>query len=152
MCRPVSSCGEETSLSAAARLMEENDCGALPVMKNGRLVGIVTDRDMCLAITRPSAADTPVREVMTSRVATCKADDDVRVALATMAARQVRRLPVLDERGGVAGILSMDDVVLRAEEPDPSRLPPDVSCRDVVRAMQQIYGTRRVRPAAARSA
>ncbi len=97
-CRPVASCTEETSLSSAARLMGENDCGALPVLRAGRIVAIVTDRDICLAVgkKRRSPGEIPVKEVMTTDVAACETTDEVSAALATMARRQVRRLPVLD--------------------------------------------------------
>jgi CBS domain-containing protein len=147
MCRPVSSCSQETSLAAAARLMEENDCGVLPVLREGRIVGVVTDRDVCLGVARKAAAETPVREVMSADVATCGVNDEVRDALAIMASRQVRRLPVVDDRGGIAGVLSMDDIILRAEEPDPSRRPPAVTCREAVATLQRIYSSRHVRPA-----
>ena len=147
MCRPVASCTEETTLAAAARRMEENDCGVLPVLRDGRIVGVVTDRDVCLAVARKAASQTPVREAMTADVAKCGVNDDIRDALAVMAKRQVRRLPVVDDRGGVAGLLSMDDIILRAEEPDPSRRPPAVTYREAVATLQHICGSRRVRPA-----
>jgi CBS domain-containing protein len=152
MCRPVSYCAPETGLTAAARLMGDNDCGVLPVVRNGRIVGVVTDRDVCLAVARRPASETSVREVMTENVASCRAEDDVRDALSLMASRQVRRLPVVDDRGGVAGVLSMDDVVLRAEEPDPSRRPPAISCREAAETLQRIYGSRHVRPVGTTSA
>jgi CBS domain-containing protein len=150
MCQPVSTCSEEMSLAAAARIMGENDCGILPVLKEGRLAGVVTDRDVCLAIgrSRRSPDEMPVREVMTRKVATCATTDDIHKALAVMSARQVRRIPVLDDKGTLKGVLSMDDLVLRAEEPDPSRQPPEVTCRSVVAAMRNIYGSRRLQPVA----
>jgi CBS domain-containing protein len=148
MCRPVSSCTEDTSLASAARLMERDDCGALPVLRDGRVIGIVTDRDVCLALGRGMASVAPIQKAMRTDVAICATGDDVSDALSTMARRQVRRLPVLDEHGGLVGILSMDDLILRAEELDPSRLPPAISCRDVVRTLRSICGSRRVRPAA----
>ena len=148
MCRPVATCTEETNLAAAARLMEGNDCGVLPVLRGGRIVGVITDRDVCLAVARKAAAQTPVREAMSADVASCGVNDDVRDALAVMANRQVRRLPVVDERGGVAGVLSMDDIILRAEEPDPSRRAPGVTTREAVAALQRIYGSRHIRSGA----
>jgi predicted transcriptional regulator len=126
--------------------MGENDCGVLPVLREGRIVGIVTDRDVCLAVARKAAAETPVRGVMSADVAKCGVNDDVRDALAVMASRQVRRLPVVDDRGGVAGVLSMDDIILRAEEPN-FRRPPAVTYREAVTTLQRIYGSRHVRPA-----
>jgi CBS domain-containing protein len=149
MCRPVSVCTEETSLASAAQLMGESDCGVLPVVRSGRLVGILTDRDVCLAVgAQWHSGATPVREIMNQEVHTCKATDDLPSALAAMAKHRVRRLPVLDEHGALKGILIIDDLVLRAEEPDPSRRPAPVSYREVVGTLQRIYGSRRVLPEA----
>jgi CBS domain-containing protein len=150
MCQPVSTCSEEMSLASAARIMGENDCGVLPVVRDGRVVGVVTDRDVCLAVgrMRRSPDETPVREVMTRNVATCATTDEIHTALAVMSSKQVRRLPVTDEKGVLKGVLSMDDIVLRAEENDPSRQPPAVSCRSVVAVMRNIYGSRRLQPVA----
>jgi CBS domain-containing protein len=153
MCRPVSSCTEETNLAAAARRMGENDCGVLPVVRQRKIVGMITDRDVCLAVGALSRhpADTLVRDVMTRDVALCHTDDDVHNALAVMANRHVRRLPVLDAAGALQGVLSMDDLVLHAEAPDPSHTPA-LSSRDVLETLRTIYGSRRVRVAAAPSA
>ena len=93
------------------------DCGALPVIDEDRdLVGIITDRDICIALgtrDRP-ASEVVVDEVMSSRVHTCRAEDDVSVALGLMKEHRVRRLPVLDDQGKLVGILSMNDMVLSA--------------------------------------
>lgn len=153
MCRPVSSCSEDTSLPVAARRMGENDCGVLPVVREKRVVGMITDRDVCLAVGNLSRhpTDTLVRDVMTRDVALCRTDDDVRDALSVMANRQVRRLPVLDAAGTLQGVVSMDDLVLRAEAPDASRTPA-LSERDVLDTLRRIYGSRRVRAAGVTSA
>ncbi len=149
-CRPVASCTEETSLSSAARIMAEGDCGVLPVMRAERLVGILTDRDICMSIakTRHSPAETLVKEVMTKNVATCETTDEILAALATMARRQVRRLPVLEPQGPLFGILSLDDIVLRAEEPMPGGPPPPISYRDLALAFRSIVGRRPLRKSA----
>ncbi len=149
-CRPVASCTEETSLSSAARLMGDNDCGVLPVLRAGKLVGIVTDRDICMAIAKAhsSPGETPIKEVMTMNVATCQTTDDVSAALSTMSRRQVRRLPVLDPEGPLFGILSLDDIVLRAEEMLPGGPPPPISHRDVALAFRNIVGKRPLRKSA----
>jgi CBS-domain-containing membrane protein len=153
MCRPVTFCTEETSLPAAARRMADNDCGALPVVSPRGVVGMITDRDVCLAVGTLSRhpADMLVRDVMTRDVALCHTDDDVHDALTVMANRHVRRLPVLDAAGALQGVLSTDDLVLRAEAPDPSHAPA-LSSRDVFETLRTIYRTRRVRFAAVPSA
>ena len=90
----------------------------LPIVEEGHgVVGIVTDRDLLIALgTRNrNAADLPVGEVMNKNLALCAPDDDVRDALKTMAQRQLHRLPVVDRDGVLKGILSLDDIALRAD-------------------------------------
>jgi CBS domain-containing protein len=110
-------CSPTTNLAAAARLMLDADCGILPVVDDhGKLVGVVTDRDMYIALaTRNTlASQITVGDVARNQVFTCGPDDDVQVALATMKEHRVRRLPVEGFGGTVAGIVSMNDIVLAA--------------------------------------
>ena len=110
-------CSPETNLAAAAALMLEADCGILPVVdEHGKLVGVVTDRDMYIALaTRNTlASQLTVGEVARTQVFTCGPDDDVQAALATMKRHRVRRLPVEGFGGTVAGIVSMNDILLAA--------------------------------------
>jgi CBS domain-containing protein len=113
--RPLT-CRSETSLAVAARLMREGDCGILPVVDaRGTLAGVITDRDICLALARTNrnAINVAVREVMSRKVRSARTDEDVYGALATMKSARVRRLPVCDENGLLAGMLSVEDVVVR---------------------------------------
>jgi len=109
-------CGPHTTLAAAANLMLEGDCGILPVVENGTLAGIVTDRDMYIALATRNkrASDVKVSEVAGRTVLTCEPDDDVHEALATMKQGRVRRLPVVGFGGIVLGIVSMNDILLAA--------------------------------------
>jgi CBS domain-containing protein len=119
MTEPVLSCTPETSLGAAARLMRDADYGTLPVLDlQGKLVGIITDRDICLALARSgrNAHDNAVREVMTQKVLSARLDDDMHSALATMKRARVRRLPVRDDADRLKGMLSIEDIVLRGLE------------------------------------
>jgi CBS domain-containing protein len=114
----VKTCSPDMDLASAAKIMWDSDCGVTPVVnEERRVVGIVTDRDICIAAatrgSRPS--DVQVRDVMSDHVATCRAADDVLTALKTMKERRVRRLPVLDAQGRLAGIISMNDLVIRAD-------------------------------------
>jgi CBS domain-containing protein len=104
-----------TTLAAAAQLLWGADCGILPVVDGGKLVGVVTDRDMYIALpTRNKpASHLTVGDVVTGKVWACGPDDDVHVALDTMASKRVRRLPVT-QGGAVVGIISMNDIVLAA--------------------------------------
>jgi CBS domain-containing protein len=110
-------CSPTTNLAAAAKLLLDADCGILPVVDDhGKLVGVVTDRDMYIALaTRDTlASQITVGEVARNQVFTCEPDDDVKAALATMKQHRVRRLPVEGFGGTVAGIVSMNDILLAA--------------------------------------
>lgn len=111
-----------TTLAAAAPLLWGGDCGILPIVEGGKLVGVVTDRDMYIALaTRDTpASQVTVGEVATGKLWTCSADEDVHAALDTMRAQRVRRLPVT-EGGALAGILSINDLVLAAGADKPVR-------------------------------
>jgi CBS domain-containing protein len=116
MTTEVRTCSPSTNIAAAAALMLDGDCGILPVVEDGKLVGVVTDRDMCIALaTRNSlASQLTVGEVARHEVWTCGPDDEVHAALETMRQHRVRRLPVEGFGGAVAGIVSMNDIVLAA--------------------------------------
>lgn len=114
----VKTCSPETDLAKAAKIMWDCDCGVVPVINDERkILGMVTDRDICIAAaTRASKpSDIRVRDVMSQAVASCSAGDDVQTALRIMKQRRVRRLPVLDDQGRLAGIISINDLVMRAE-------------------------------------
>jgi CBS domain-containing protein len=83
----------------------------------GRVIGIVTDRDLFIALgTRNQrAGEVPVGEIMNRDLSYCTPEDDVRDALHTMAKRQSHRLPVVSKEGSLTGILSIDDVAVRAD-------------------------------------
>jgi CBS domain-containing protein len=116
-------CSPDTNLAAAAALMLDGDCGILPVVDGGRLVGVVTDRDMYIALaTRDRlASQLTAGEVMAKQVWTCGPDDEIHVALETMKQHRFRRLPVEGFGGTVAGIVSMNDIVRAAGARKPIR-------------------------------
>jgi CBS domain-containing protein len=104
-------------ISAAAKMMAECDCGALPVAENERLAGMITDRDIAVrAVARGKGPDTPVREVMSEGICYCFEDQDISEVAANMADIQVRRLPVLNREKRLVGILSLGDIALSAGE------------------------------------
>lgn len=108
----------EASVREAARIMKEEDVGIVPVTEGDdqRLIGVVTDRDLALRVVADGRdGETRVRDVMSSgKIATRRPDDDVDSAMDTMAAEQVRRIPVVDERGSLVGIVAQADIVLKA--------------------------------------
>jgi CBS-domain-containing membrane protein len=126
------------SLADAAKLMWQNDCGILPVIKDGRKVlGMITDRDICMGTamkdTNPSSIS--VEEVMSGKVYAARPDEDVEQALQTMKEHKVRRLPVVNPEGELAGILSMNDIVLKAKG---SNGKAKINYADVVETYQAI--------------
>lgn len=107
----------------AARLMKRKNIGSIPVIENEqtkKLVGIVTDRDLALKIvaTGLDAKSTKVEAVMTPKVVTCRADDDLQKALDTMSKHQLRRLPVVDNENNILGIIAQADVATRVNQPE----------------------------------
>ena len=144
MTKTVASCRPDANLSAATALMWEHNCGLLPVVNEPqKLSGVITDRDIAIALgTRDRrASEIRVSEVVYRAAVFCNADDDVRSALRTMAAERVRRLPVINHEGALVGILSLDDVTLRARHHDDTDRPP-VSFEDVMNTLRAIYKRR----------
>lgn len=127
-------CTPNTNAAEAARLMLDGDCGFLPVTDNGKITGVVTDRDLFIALaTRNRLPSTlSVGEVMRAPVFTCSPDDDAGEVLAVMKKHEVRRVPVEGFGGAVLGVVSMNDLVLAAG------LKPDVHGDAVVDALQAI--------------
>lgn len=128
------------SLTDAAQLMWENDCGVLPIIKDGRkVIGMITDRDICMALAmrdrNPSGVS--VEEVMTGQVYSVNPEDDIDQALEAMQEHKIRRLPVVNAEGELEGILSMNDVVLNAETSNGAAADP-IKYKDVVKTYQAI--------------
>jgi len=118
MTQDVGSGSPATNAAEAAEIMWTKDCGSLPVVTDGgRLVGMVTDRDLFIALGTQDrrASALAVGEVMRQDPAACAPGDDVRKALKTMAKEKIHRLPVVDESGVLKGILSIDDVLARTD-------------------------------------
>ncbi len=107
----------EESVAVAARTLTNYNIGILPVCGNdGRICGLVTDRDIvtrCLAAGK-QAENTPVREVMTSRIIAARPDMDSTIAASLMGSKQIRRLPVM-ENGRLCGMVSLGDLAGKAE-------------------------------------
>lgn len=135
MTTDVKTCTPDTTLAEAARLMWDGDCGILPVVDDGVLVGVVTDRDMYIALGTQNARASQLRvgAVATTTLATCAPEDDVRAALATMKHTRVRRLPVVGFGGTVTGILSINDILRAAAAGKKG-----VASEDIVDALQAI--------------
>lgn len=113
----------EDTVSNVAQLMKTEDIGPVLIIDNEeskRLVGIVTDRDLALKVVAEGRdpQTTKVEEVMTRKIITCRADDDVENAMKAMAQYQLRRIPVVDRDDRLVGIISQADVATRVGEPE----------------------------------
>lgn len=144
MTRDPRFCSPDDTLAAAAMAMCEADCRFLPVVDRGGVpVGVLTDGDVCLlgATDHRRLRDIFVREWMSGLPATCRSDDRLEDALATMRRRRIRHLPVVDGNGLLEGVLSLTDVVLLAEEADSANLRRGVA--EALRDIIQKQGNRR---------
>ena len=113
MCRDVCFVKPECNVYDAARIMNENHIGCIPVCNDEKnVVGVITDRDIVL---RGVACDknvksTPVSEIMTTNVYTCRSEEELEDAQYTMSRNQIRRIPIVDNQNKMVGILSFGDL------------------------------------------
>ena len=122
MQREALCCGVNDSLHAAARLMWEHDVGAIAVVNDaGEPVSMITDRDTCMAAYTQGVAlhSGTVSSAMSKRLVTCDETTPVAQLRELMASAQVRRLPVVDARGKLVGIVGLSDIFAEAHAPLP---------------------------------
>jgi len=119
-------CTPGDTVQEAARLMCECDCGCIPVVedkKSNRIVGVITDRDIaCRCTAQGKGPKTSVKEVMTRDPKCCAPDDEVTLVERIMAEEQVRRVPVVDDRGFCVGIIAQADLALNARAASDSEV------------------------------
>ena len=99
-----------TSIKEAARLMKSEDVGALPVVEGGRLSGMITDRDIAIRAVAEGRLDATVGEIASKDVVSVDPQQSLEEAARLMAKHQIRRLPVCEEDGRLAGIVAQADV------------------------------------------
>lgn len=118
MTKQVASCKITDNLGTAAKLMWDADCGAIPVLGvDGTVKGMVTDRDICMACFMRNAAPSALsaQDAMSRALYSCTPETSVADAEKTMRKNQVRRIPVVDKHGRLAGVLSLADIAREAE-------------------------------------
>jgi CBS-domain-containing membrane protein len=116
MSRNIQACHPSDSLHEAARLMWDHDCGCVPVVADEQVIGMLTDRDVCMAAYTQSKplCELTVSTAMSPQVCSCNPDDSPSAVQELMATRQVRRLPVIKEDGRLVGIVSLSDLLRAA--------------------------------------
>ena len=140
MARTPYFCYLHENLGAATERMWKGNCGFLPVLDpESNVRGVLTDRDIAIALGTRNlrAGELTVREVTQGSVVSCGPEDDIHVALQTMREGRVRRLVVIDPGGKLAGVISMDDIVLHAE---PARFgrEPELTADEAIRTFRTI--------------
>lgn len=121
MSRNPSCVTPQTGLEEAAKLMKTENIGIVPVVDSKdskKLVGVVTDRDIAIRVVAEGrdSATTSVGHIMSANVKTCRPDDSVDDVMDIMGKEQVRRVPIVDERGALVGIVAQADVVMEAKD------------------------------------
>ena len=119
MSTDLKTCSPEDSLHTAAQLLWNHDVGAVPVVAGGRVVGMITDRDICMAAYHQGR---PLHEIqvatsMAKQLRTCGPEDMIEDAMRIMSEHQLRRLPVVDAQGRLKGLLSINDLAREAIRP-----------------------------------
>ena len=122
----------ETTVREAARLMESENVGMIPVVRSAgskSVVGIITDRDIAIrhVAAGHSSSDCPVSEAMSSNPKTCKTTDSVDDVMEVMGKEQVRRIPIVDERGDLVGIVAQADIAREANDRKAERTIEKIS-------------------------
>lgn len=109
----------DDTIQKAAALMDDTDCGALPVAEGDRLVGIITDRDITLrAVAKgKTPSQCKVREVMSPTIRYIFEDETTESASQNMSTLQVRRLPVLNRQKRLVGIVALGDLATKHAGP-----------------------------------
>lgn len=102
----------DTQISEVAKMMEKDDIGAVPVGKNDKLIGMITDRDIALRVVAKGRdpAKTTAEEVMTKGIVYCRTGETVEDAIHLMDQKKIRRLPVINDNKRLVGMLSLGDV------------------------------------------
>lgn len=127
----------DTPIQEAARLMKDQNVGMLPVVQaegSKQLIGVITDRDIALRHVAEghTSTDCPVSEAMTEHVTTANPNSDVDDVMEIMGKEQVRRIPIVDERGELVGVVAQADVVLHAKD--------DKKAERTIEEISQPYG------------
>ena len=128
MTRDVRTVSLDNSLQSAAQIMSELDCGFLPVARDDRLIGIVTDRDIAVrGVARGLGADAGIETVMSDEVCYCFEDQDADEVLVNMGDIQVRRMPVVDQDKRLVGVVSFTNLASNGEAPRAGETLGDIA-------------------------
>ena len=154
MTKQVATVRATDSTAAAARLMWDCDCGAVPVLDgDGRAIAMITDRDICMAALMRDAAPSaiPVSEAMSRTLRFCAPDESVSTAEGIMRTYQIRRIPIVDKDRRPVGVLSLADIVRATERKEKGRTTKKVAPAEVAGTLAEICAMPPREPARATS-
>jgi CBS-domain-containing membrane protein len=154
MIKDVKTCRVWDTLNTPAQLMWDHACGCIPVLdENSRVVGIITDRDICMAAYTQGRTlrDMQVRSAMSKQVESCRPLDTLAMAEEVMKSNKIRRLPVVDVEGRLVGIVSLDDIAREAVR-QREAMVRDISEAEVGRTLAGICEASLARPRKPRAA
>jgi len=137
----VTTCRPDATLESAAMLMWNGDCGTVAIVDDeNKVIGIITDRDICMAVAlqHKTASEIQVQEVMSRQLFTCHPENDIMNALKTMSFQKVRRLPVINDSGQLEGIISIEDIIARADRGRRGIQTPELSYDDTMITLKAI--------------
>ena len=119
----------EKSVAYAAKMMKEEDVGLAPIVEGGKLIGMLTDRDIAIRVVAEGKdpEQLTVREVASTQVVTIDPQQDLEEALRIMAKHQVRRLPVVEEDGRLVGVVAQADVARKGDDAKTGELVQEIS-------------------------
>lgn len=144
MTTEVATAQPDSTLEEVASMMKEEDTGAIPVLDEDELVGIITDRDIvvrCIAEGK-DATETNVEDILSEDLVTISPDDDVEEAARLMSERQIRRLPVVEE-GELIGMISLGDIAVKEVDEEPATAALEGVSRGVKQTGRQAEAQRR---------
>lgn len=101
------------TIQDAAVIMRDEDAGAVPVVENGRVVGMITDRDIVIRAIADGDYEASIDDIVTDDVVTASPDMTTAEAADLMSEHQIRRLPIVDEEGNLCGIVSLGDLAVK---------------------------------------
>lgn len=133
MRKDVKTCRPEDSLNTAAQLMWDNNCGTVAVVADGKVVGMLTDRDICMAAYTQGGTlrDLQVSRAMSKQLFACHPDDSIAKAEEFLRANGIRRLPVIDADSHLVGVLSLDDIAREATRERKGKGRVEVTAEEV---------------------
>ena len=113
----------------AATMMRDERVGLAPIVEGQKLIGTVTDRDIAIRVVADGKdpQSTTVREIATTRLITIDPDQDIDEAMQLMADHQIRRLPVVEEDGKLAGVVAQADIAEHASAKDTGKVVEQIS-------------------------